>query len=244
MRGRLAVSMLAIVGCAGVSLADEPVVKITAHGGETDESPRSRLEPGMYAVTNAEIRHLIADAWNADVRNVRVDFGAEEHGDDLFNVTIALPGADAQAIRDELRKAVEGLVNATFLVEDREETVYYLSAADPARLHPTKAGPWEESSSMSNRDDHQHFDIACVNCSAMGLATLVDLTMPSPRLVPTGALVELPAAGAELHFDFTCENCTVESLLTYLRDEHGFTVTPKEETVRYVQARAKPEEKN
>jgi hypothetical protein len=89
--------------------------------------------------------------------------------------------------------------------------------------------------------DREHFDIECVNCTTDMLASAVDITTPSPKLEPTGLLATLPPDIGEHRSDFECLNCTVESLLKYLQDEHGFTVTPKEETVRYVWVKAETE---
>ncbi len=232
----------AVVCGASACLAGEPVVEIAVVHRDHEVVPQSRIEPGSYVATGVDIERLIADAFDADVRDVHVDFGAEQHGDDVFDVTITNPGADAQAMRAEVRKVVDSLVDAEFNAYEEKKTVYYLTVDDPAKLRPAKpADPPETSASMTNLD-REHFDIECINCTAMMLARLGDITNPPPKIVPTGRLCALEQDRRAMRFDFTCANCTVESLLAYLREEQGFLVTPKEETVRYVWGKAKPKD--
>ncbi len=242
MRIRSTVAALALVSGTGAVAANGPVLQVTVSRAAAGVAPQSRFTEGAYRATGIEFRELLRDAYDADIRDVMVFRGVGDHEDEAFDVSIVMPGEDADAIRAALQGVAEALIHSEIRVFDEPETVYDISVADPAKLPPPRM-VLGQSSRMSNID-RAHFDIECKSCTAEWLASLVDITTPSPKLVLGGLLAgddddrfgdERDVGKMRIRWDFECLNCTVESLVTYLRDEKGFTVTPRETTVRYVQ---------
>lgn len=250
MRIGSAVAVLALWCAGGVVGAGESVLQVTVSASTGDAAPRSQFAEGAYRATGVSLRGLLSDAFDANSLDVWVLRGGIENKNELFDVSIDRPGANTAAIRATLRGVVESLVGGEIRVFDEQETVYDVIVVDPARM-PRPRIVLNQESRMTNID-RVHFDIECKGCTVEWLASLADMTMPSPKLVVGGLLRsggdgnigEVALGEPKIRWDFECHNCTVESLMTYLRDAHGFTVTPREATVRYVQVTESPADRD